>query len=66
MIYLIAAIIRQAIKDSLSEDAGRIIYNGKFVNYSPQEAKKFLESEYADFLIANLNQDYLLEKIFQD
>lgn len=60
---LIAAIFRQAVNDIKDNTSGKLLYDGRLIKYSPGEAEQFIKSEWADFLLCGVEQDYIIDMI---
>lgn len=60
---LIAAIFRQAINDIKDNTSGKLLYGGHLIKYSASEAERFIKSEWADFLLCDVEQDYIMDMI---
>lgn len=60
---LIAAIFRQAINDIKDNASGKLLYNGRLIKYNAKETEQFIKSEWADFLLCGVEQDYIIDMI---
>ena len=60
---LIAAIFRQAISDIKDKASGKLLYNGRLIKYNAKETEQFIKSEWADFLLCDVEQDYIMDMI---
>lgn len=60
---LIAAIFRQAISDIKDNSSGKLLYDGHLIKYNASEAERFIKSEWVDFLLCGVEQDYIIDMI---
>ena len=60
---LIAAIFRQAINDIKDNASGKLLYDGRLIKYNAKETEQFIKSEWADFLLCGVEQDYIMDMI---
>lgn len=60
---LIAAIFRQAINDIKDNASSKLLYDGRLIKYNIKETEQFIKSEWADFLLCGVEQDYIIDMI---
>lgn len=63
MLNLIDAIFKQAINDIKDNASGKLLYDGRLIKYNIKETEQFIKSEWADFLLCGVEQDYIIDMI---